>query len=155
MKRKKKKLDGVAEVAKTVQDKGGDALMAGVAGTLTLLGGAFGASKIPDLEIAKKIPVVGEYVAKSFPAIAMLGISAFAAMQSNDKKVQAGAIGLAIAGVIDGLRRNGVFSKVLTVIPAPGFNGPAALPSAQPEATGYNLLNGLGAPANSTYQLLN
>lgn len=76
-----------------------------------LLGGFLGL-KMPEIEALKKIPGVGDWIAKLTPGALLVLIAYMGSTRVKNEYGQHALMGVGIAGVLDMLRRSGLLAKI-------------------------------------------
>lgn len=123
MKKKKKSLKGLSDTVEAVKKQGVDTLTKTGIATAAVLAGSAGAALVPEIPALQKVPAIGPYLSKSAPGIVLITSAAIVGWKmKGNEKAQVAALGLAIAGGIDILRRNGVLSMINQKIQT-GLNG--------------------------------
>ena len=99
---------------------------AGVAG---LIGGNILVSKIPDLAFLLNIPVVGKFLSKVAPGVAIMFLALMLDRKFKNELVQSGAFTLGLVGFVNALKRltadstpDSIFAKVNAALPT-GLGG--------------------------------
>lgn len=105
-------MNGIGSVVDAVKKEGTSTLMKAGIGTAAVIAGSAGATLIPNVTMLEKVPGVGLYLSKSAPGLGLIIASGVLAWNVKDEKAQVAALGLAIAGTIDIIRRNGVLAMI-------------------------------------------
>lgn len=99
------------------------------AGLVGLWGGNFVLSKIPDLEFLLKIPVVGKFLSKVSPGLAIIVLAILLDKKFKNQMVESGAFALGLVGFTNILKRltadapeGSIFQKVNAALPV-GLGG--------------------------------
>lgn len=115
-------MNGLTNVVTAVKKEAVPTMVKAGISTAAVLAGSAGVALVPDVTVLEKVPVVGTYLSKSAPGLALIIASGVVAFKVKDEKAQLAAIGGAIAGTIDILRRNGVLAMINSKIQT-GLNG--------------------------------
>lgn len=115
-------MNGISSVVDAVKKEGVSTMVKAGISTAAVLAGSAGAALIPNVTVLEKVPVVGSYLSKSAPGLALIIASGVVALKVKDEKAQHAALGLAIAGTIDLLRRNGGLAWINSMVQT-GLNG--------------------------------
>src|SRR5688572_17872286 len=99
------------------------------AGVVGLVGGNLVLSKIPDLTFLLNIPVVGKFLSKVSPGVAVMVLAFLLDKKIKNEMVQSGAFTLGLVGFVNVLKRltseapaDSIFAKINANLPA-GLGG--------------------------------